>query len=147
MKIASSLFAVLLSGVGMTQAQAQSVTTTIETTSITSEATTPETLAQLVAAIRAFDGEVLNLEGELFWDSIREDRWLLIVADGLAVDVELDDGRNTTLRAQKCPTKYTDDGAGCEVRLDIELHTGSSHRLYDSHISINGTGFNVEFIE
>lgn len=147
MKNVSSLFMVLLLGVGMMQAEAQSVTTTIETTSITSEATTPETLAQLVAAIRAFDGKVLNLEGELYWDSIMEDRWLLIVDDGLAVDIELDDGRETTRRAQKCPTKYTDDGAGCEVRLDIELHTRSSHRLYDSDISINGIGFNVEFIE
>jgi hypothetical protein len=127
--------------------QAQTVTTTVETTKITSEASTPESLEQLVTAIRAYDGLVINFEGELLWNSISEDEWLLIVDDGLAITLELDDGRATTQQAQKCPSKFTNAGSGCKVQVDVELQTASSHRLYDAHISIKGVGFNVKFLE
>ena len=123
---------------------AQQLTTTVETTvTVSEEDITTATFAQLVRAIRSFDGRILNVAGQMYSDTIL-DEFSLVTEDGLSFKIELDDGRQVTHRARQCPSVYSsDENPGCQVTLDIELDLVLEG--YPEYVLFGGVGFNVDF--
>ncbi|MBS0126525.1 hypothetical protein [Thetidibacter halocola] len=123
----------------------QQLTTTVETTvTISEEDMTTATFAQLVRAIRSFDGSTLNVSGQMYSNPILEDEFTVVVEDGLSFEIKLDDGRQVTQRARQCPSAYSRRAsAGCQVTLDIELDVSTDG--YPEFVRFSGVGFNVNF--
>ncbi|MFC4734757.1 hypothetical protein ACFO5Z_24500 [Salipiger abyssi] len=128
-----------------TVAIAQNLTTTVETTTVVSQENLDSaSLSQLTSAIRSFNGKTVHFKGHLLYNSISEEEWWLATDDGLTIKIELDDGRQVTQTAKRCPSIFgsNDRQQGCPVSLDVELEIDS---MYDYIISLKGIGFNVTF--
>lgn len=138
-----SLLAFVIATAAASDLCAQTVTTTVDTTTVISDAEiNSATLSQLVSAIKSFDGKVLNVEGQLYWGSGLDDTWHLTTDDGLIAEIELDDGRSVTQEAKKCTGNYRDQEGGCSVSLNVEMDIDC---LYSYCFFIKGVGFDVVF--
>ena len=141
MKYLSVLFLLFL----VTSVNAQTLTTTVETTSISTDGDLNDaSFLQLVSAIKSFNGKEIRLEGQLYSNEILEDEFTVVTANETRFEISLDDGRSVSKKARSCPSVFTsfDGKKGCPVAITIELSLGES---YDSYFSLGGVGFDVEF--
>lgn len=128
-----------------TTLNAQSITTTVETTTISTDANVnAASFIQLVSAIKSFNGQEIRVDGELYSNEILEDEFTIRLQNNLIFEIALDDGRSVTKKALNCPSVFSsfDGKKGCPVSLTIELALGD---MYDSYFSLGGVGYDVEF--
>lgn len=129
-----------------TTVPAQQLTTKVQTTvTVFEENMTTATFAQLVRAIKSFDGRVLTITGRLYSNGgLFESEYTVIVEDGLSFQIDLDDGRQVTLEARQCPLVFESrKNPGCRVTMDVELDLDATD--YGQRIRFGGVGFNVDF--
>lgn len=122
----------------------QPATTVGTTVTVSEEAQTSAIFTQLVREVRSYHGRILNVAGQMYSNPILKDQFTVTLEDGFSFVIELDDGRQVTQRASKCPYVYLARlEPGCQVTLDIELDLVSQD--YSEFLRFSGIGFNVNF--
>ena len=120
-----------------TLATAQTVTTKVETTTMSSTDKMNEaTFMQLISAIRSFHGQEITLSGTL--EHFMDDEFWFYTDNNERFEISIDDGRSVKKKALQCT-----DEVPCSVSMTIELAVNSD---YGDGVYLNGVGYDLEFL-